>query len=454
MTRDRDDGRATATTAIAAVQDAAQPLSGADEDLDELVRRTRGKRFVLLGEASHGTHEFYDVRAQLTRRLVAEEGFDAVAVEADWPDAWRVDGHVRGGGRDRTAEEALSDFQRFPRWMWRNADVARFVDWLRAHNRGRDAAARVGFYGVDLYSLHSSVRAVIEYLEGLAPHLAAAARRRYGCFDHVGPEPQAYGWGVRVGSRPSCEREVVEQLLELQRARAALLSRDGLRAEDEQFQAEQNARVVRNAEDYYRMMFSGGRDETWNLRDQHMTETIAGLDAHRSRQLGRPARIVVWEHNSHLGDARATEMAQRGEWNVGQLVRERYGDAVLNVGFTTCHGTVAAADDWDGPVRRKRVRPALPGSYEALFHESGLERFLLLLDDPTVRRALAGPRLERAIGVIYRPQTERASHWFLCRLPEQFDAVIHIDESSAVEPLDTVAGWATADAAETWPFGV
>jgi erythromycin esterase-like protein len=404
---------------------------------------------VLIGEASHGTHEFYRIRAELTKALIEKAGFTIVAVEADWPDAYRVNRWVRGGRSDLDAASALGDFKRFPRWMWRNSDVVAFVSWLRERNRSRPVHEHAGFYGLDLYSLHASVDAVLAYLKKVDPEAAGRARHRYACFEDFREDSQAYGYAAKIGLSPSCEQEVVEQLIELRREAAEYASRDGRVAEDEYFFAEQNARLVRNAEAYYRAMF-GGRVESWNLRDTHMMETLESLIAHTAR-LGGSARAVVWAHNSHLGDARATDMGAIGELNLGQLVRERHGDRAYSIGFTTHAGSVTAASDWDAPVERKQVRPSMEGSYERLFHDTELERFRLLLRESEVRDALAGRRLERAIGVIYRPETERMSHYFGARLPDQFDAVIHVDRTRALEPLEV---WAIeeADAPETYPF--
>jgi erythromycin esterase-like protein len=380
-------------------------------------------------------------------------GFTAVAVEADWPDAYRVNRYVRGSD-DVDAVQALADFRRFPSWMWRNLDVVEFVEWLHAHNDALPAdAPRVGFYGLDLYSLHASMEAVVRYLEKVDPDAAKRARARYACFDHFGGDTQIYGSVTGAGLARSCEDEVVSQLLDLQSRAADYARRDGRVAEDELFHAEQNARLVRNAEAYYRSMFLA-EVPSWNLRDRHMAETLEALVAHLDRQSG-PAKVVVWAHNSHLGDARATEMGRRGELNVGQLVRERYGRGAVLVGFTTHHGTVTAASDWGGPAERKRVRPALPGSYEAMFHATGLARFLLALrDGGTVSEGLRDPGLERAIGVVYRPETERRSHYFYARLPDQFDAVLHFDETRAVEPLERTAEWDAGEVPETFPFAV
>lgn len=431
----------------------AHRLTGAAADLDRLLALIGDAHFVLIGEATHGTHEFYRLRAEITKRLISEKGFTGVAVEADWPDAYRVNCFVRHASHLTRADEALSGFERFPTWMWRNTDVVEFVEWLRQHNEHRSVEQRAGFYGLDLYSLFTSIDAVIEYLDRTDPAAAKRARQRYACLEHFGRDEQAYGYGSAFRETEECEEGVVTQLLELQQQRLDAVSRDGRVAEDEHFFAEQNARLVVNAEEYYRTMFYG-RSSSWNLRDRHMSDTLEALTTHLGRHGAEP-RIVLWAHNSHLGDARATEMGTSGEWNVGQLVREGHGmDAVL-IGFTTYHGTVTAASEWGGPAERKRVRRAFPGSYEALFHETGLRDFYLnLRAGGEAVDGLRQQRLERAIGVIYRPETERISHYFLAQLPQQFDAVIHLDETQALEPLERTAAWETGEPPETYPFGV
>src|SRR5213596_3864440 len=355
-------------------------LTGAPRDYDALVDNIGDAHFVLIGEASHGTHEFYRERAEITKRLIVEKGFNAVAVEADWPDAFRVNRYVRGLSADREANAALSGFKRFPTWMWRNTVVLDFVEWLHDYNSSLPSGAtKVGFYGLDLYSLYTSIEAVLGYLNKVDAAAAKRARYRYSCFEHFAEDTQAYGYAASFGITESCEREVIEQLVELRRRAADYASRDGRVAQDEFFFAEQNARLVLNAEKYYRSMFHG-RVASWNLRDRHMAETLDALVNHLNAQR-QTAKVAVWEHNSHLGDARATYMADYGELNVGQLVRERYGrDAVL-VGFTTYKGTVTAASDWDGPAERKCVRPALANSYEASFHEIDTANFVLPLRD-------------------------------------------------------------------------
>src|SRR3989440_178319 len=434
------------------VKTALHALRGDARDYDPLLKLIDGTRFCLLGEATHGTLEFYRERAEITKRLIKEQGFTAVAVEADWPDAFRVNRYVRGLGDDRTANEALGGFKRFPTWMWRNSVVVDFVEWLREYNASMPAsAAKVGFYGLDLYSLYTSIEAVLNYLNEVDPEAAKRARYRYSCFEHFGEDTQAYGYAATFGVTETCEREVIDQLIELRRRAADYASRDGRVAQDEFFFAEQNARLVLNAEKYYRSMFRG-RVESWNLRDQHMAETLGALVTHLNTQ-GQTGKVAVWEHNSHLGDARATYMSDYGELNVGQLVRERYGSEAVLVGFTTYKGTVTAASDWAGPARRKRVRPALEESYEASFHDAEIPNFLLPLRDSD-SEPFRDSRLERAIGVIYLPQTERQSHYFEARLSDQFDAVIHFDETSALQPLERQALWETGEPPETFPTGV
>ena len=439
---------------IKALRETAYPMAGSARDYDPLIGRIGEARFALLGEASHGTHEFYYERAEITKCLIAEKNFTAVAVEADWPDAYRLNRYVRGASDDVDAAEALADFRRFPTWMWRNTVMVEFIEWLRAHNDALPPGTeKVGFYGLDLYSLHASMKAVLRYLEKVDPEAAKRARERYSCFDHVGEDTQGYGLMTRLNLSKSCEEEVVRQLLEMQRRAADYVRRDGRLAEDELFYAEQNARLVKNAEAYYRSVFLE-EVSSWNLRDRHMAETLDALAAHLGRKSSR-AKIAVWEHNSHLGDARATEMGQRGELNVGQLTREKYGSEAVLVGFTTHHGTVTAASDWGEPAERKRVRPALAGSYEALFHAAGRDRFLLIVNDSDrLAQQLGVARLERAIGVIYRPETERQSHYFRARLPSQFDAVLHFDETRAVKPLETTEEWEAGELPETFPFAV
>jgi erythromycin esterase-like protein len=428
-------------------------LTGGTRDYDRVIEAARRADFVLIGEASHGTHEFYLERARITQRLVRELGFNAVAVEADWPDAYRANAYVRCLSTDATADEALTGFKRFPTWMWRNRVVEQFIQWMRKHNESTPLERHVGFYGMDLYSLHTSVDAVLKYLDRTDPDEAKKARERYACFGTYGGDPQAYGYMAARSPSASCEQVAVRQLLELREHATEYTSRDSKRAADEFFYAEQNARLVKNAEEYYRTMFRGGVS-SWNLRDRHMVETLYALRDHLHAQGTPRPRIVVWAHNSHLGDARATQMGTWGEWNVGQLVRERSGPAALNVGFSTYSGTVTAATEWDEPPQLKRVRPGLAGSYERLFHDVNSPRFLLGLREPDVRAALDQARLERAIGVIYRPETERQSHYFDAVLADQFDFIIHVDETHALEPMEYGEHWTGGEAPETYPTGI
>lgn len=426
------------------------PHSAAGDDL--LLRQLSRAKLALLGEATHGTHEFYAERAALSQRLVRDHGFNAIVVEADWPDAWRVNRYIRGASDDPDAAAALSGFERFPTWMWRNTEVRDFVEWLREHNRGRPASQQVGFYGMDLYSLFGSIRAVLDYLDRVDPEAAQRARSRYACFDHCAEDSQAYGYAASFGMKASCEDEVIQQLREMNRRAADLLA-GSTQDRADLFFAQQNARLVRNAEEYYRTMFHG-RISSWNLRDSHMVETLQALEKHLAA-LGSDARMVIWAHNSHLGDAGATEMGDMGEWNVGQLARDRWGAQAMLVGFSTHHGTVTAASEWDGAATRKRVRPGLEGSYEDLFHRTGEERFWLpLRDDAPLRELLRERRLQRAIGVIYLPQSERTSHYFHTRLPAQFDAMIHIDGTRALEPLVPEPEWHAGEPPETYPSGL
>jgi erythromycin esterase-like protein len=424
-------------------------------DVEPVIDRIGDASLVLLGEATHGTHEFYRLRAEISQRLIAEHGFDGVAVEADWPDALRVNRFLRGDVGVATIDQALGGFERFPRWMWRNEEVRDFVLWLREHNRHlRAGAARAGFYGLDLYSLRESVDAVVRYLEQVDPSLAKEARVRYECFDNLLHDPQRYGYAARYGMVAGCEREVVEQLQSLLRQSADGLDTSAAADRDELFYAQQNALVVRNAERYYRTMFQAG-PTSWNLRDRHMAETLLALREHLGRERGRPAKLIVWAHNSHLGDARATQFGDEGQLNLGQLVREQCapGESFL-LGFTTHTGSVAAASDWDEPVEFKRVRPSMKESVEYLLHDAGLKRALLPLRG-TLAAPLRGQRLERALGVRYRPDTERWSHYFDAQLSDQFDAVIHVDETRAVTPLDRSTLWQpVSHEEETYPTGL
>jgi len=487
-------------------------------------------QFVLIGEASHGTDEFYRLRGDITKALITERGFNAVAVEADFPDAFRANLYVRGLSNDTSPEEALGDFIRFPTWMWRNTAVRDFLSWLRQHNdntagAGADAD-KVGFYGVDVYSMHSSAARVVEYLKRVDPEASRRVQQRYECFDRYGEDAQLYAKATGLYGAPPCSGDALAALAEVLRsASARAQAGDGELGWEQQFAAECNAACVSGAEQYYRNMFFG--DElTWNLRDTHFADTVTRIQNHLTSRMVRAgrsggdggpdtatAKVVVWAHNSHLGDASATDMGKmRGEINLGQLMRERYGavgssdshSKVFNIGFSTNSGTVTAADEWDSPGQKKKVRPGMPGSYEALLHEVGIPAFALKLraegggskrlkscddgggekaegkkegkavavpekelseDEERIEHrhmctALAGPLLERAIGVIYRPRTERQSHYFYAELPKQFDLMIHIDKTRAVKPLEPAhPSWeeeelAKEDVPETYPFAL
>ncbi len=412
--------------------------------LAALLDRIGDARVVLLGEASHGTAEFYRMRARITRALIEQKGFTAIALEADWPDAAQVDRYIRQLPPAATQSAA---FARFPTWMWRNAEFGTFVEWLRGWNGEQaDPVRRVKLFGLDLYSLYTSIEVVLSYLDGVDPAAAAVARERYACLTPWQRDPAVYGRLAVTGRYRSCEEPAVQMLTDLLARRLEYLEHDGERC----FDAEQNARLVADAERYYRRMYYGSV-ESWNLRDTHMFETLQRVLAFH----GPACRAVVWEHNSHIGDASATELGAMGEHNVGQLCRRAFGPAAYLLGFGTDHGTVAAASDWDGPMERMRVRPAHPASYEWLCHATELPAFLLSLRYPArdaVREELASPRLERAIGVIYRPDTELASHYFQAELPRQFDEYCWFDETAAVTPL--AAAVTASGPPETYPFGV
>jgi protein-L-isoaspartate(D-aspartate) O-methyltransferase len=408
------------------LREVAEPIALEPEaaEVEALLDRIGDARVVCLGEATHGTSEFYALRAEITRALVRSRGFTIVAAEADWPDAARIHRYVKG--LPAAAVPEWRAFARFPQWMWRNHEALAFVEWLREWNVGH---APAGFYGLDLYSLYRSIHLVLEYLDRVDATAGRIARERYAGLMPWEGDPATYGRAVVTGRYRDCEDEVVAMLRDLLSRELDYAARDGEHFLD----AVGNARVVANAEAYYRVMYYGG-SASWNLRDQHMFETLEGL----LRFHGPDARAVLWEHNSHLGDAAATEMAARGELNVGHLCRQRFGDRAYLVGFGTDHGTVAAAHDWDGPMHVMSVRPSHPQSYERLCHESGVPAFCLPLRAPRrteVRDELMPPRLERAIGVVYRPETEMQSHYFHAVLPRQFDEWIWFDETHAVRPV-------------------
>ncbi|MEQ9662723.1 MAG: protein-L-isoaspartate(D-aspartate) O-methyltransferase [Parasphingopyxis sp.] len=450
-----DGSRAACTHVPGAVEDkslpdlmaeAAEPLPAIDNvNFGSAFDSWANRRVVMLGEASHGTSDFYRARAAITRHLVEEHGFTIIAVEADWPDAAAIDRYIRHRGGGRSGERP---FQRFPSWMWRNTDIAALVEWLRARNEGiEDIDARAGFFGLDLYNMRGSIAAVLDYLDEVDPKAAATARERYGCLTPWQNEPATYGRAVLTDRYRKCENAVVEQ------CRALLEKKLDYAASDSEsfLDAAQNARLIASAERYYRVMYYGGAD-SWNLRDSHMFETLENL----LEAKGPDAKAIVWAHNSHIGDARATEMgAVRKEHNIGQLARQKWGEEVALIGFGTHSGTVSAATDWDGEMEAMRVRPSHSDSYERICHDVGTPCFLLDLSESrheALRRRLMEPRLERFIGVIYRPETELQSHYSQAVLPDQFDGYVWLDKTEAVTPLGEEDH--PEDAPDTYPFGL
>jgi erythromycin esterase-like protein len=440
------------TRVAAKLEDSVIALRGNAADHDALFAAIGDAPIVLIGEATHGTHEFYQLRAELTKRLILEKGFTAVCIEGDWPDAYRVNRYVRGAGEDAEPVEALAGFKRFPAWMWRNTVVLDFIAWLREYNDGCSAMPKTGFYGLDLYSMYASIDAVLEYLERVDPAAAAHARNHYACLTPYAPHPERYGAATFGNLSVSCRSDVLNALMEIQRNASAYARLDGQVAADQYFYAEQNARIVARAEQYYRAMMDDSAS-TWNLRDAHMADTLVRLMQHLARRQGL-TKAVVWAHNSHVGNADATSMSMRRETNIGAILRREYGNDCFSVGMTTYTGTVTAASDWHAPEERKAVLPARHDSYEALFHDLGIPRFLLPLRNHRPHLpALPQQRRERAIGVVYRPQSELASHYFTAHLIRQFDAVYHIDVTRALTPLERTASWESGEPPESYPTG-
>jgi erythromycin esterase-like protein len=424
---------------------AAEPLPAFDDPaFGRLFDRFGDARIVMLGESTHGTSEFYQARAAITRWLVEKRGFNIVALEADWPDARVLDARVRG-----LKPPAGKPFGRFPGWMWKNREFDAFLGWMAQHNRTRSRSEQASIYGLDLYNLAGSMRAVVDYLDRVDPEAAKVARERYGCLNPWAQEPATYGRMAVSGRYAGCEGAVTSMLADMLRRQVREIPRGG---DDALLDATQSARLVRDAEAYYRAMYYGG-GEAWNLRDTHMFETLQAVLAAK----GRYGKAVVWAHNSHVGDARATEMGLvREELNLGQLCRQAWGEQARLIGFGTHTGTVACASDWDAPMEVKEIRPSLAESQERQSHNAGIDRYLLDMRSSQkngMRRALHDPRLERFIGVIYRPETERWSHYAECRLSEQFDAWVWFDETTAVTPL-APAGATGASEDDTWPFGL
>ncbi|CAF0823269.1 unnamed protein product [Didymodactylos carnosus] len=450
-------------------------------DFDPILSAIGDAKVVMIGEASHGTHEFYDNRAELTKRLIKEKGFTVLACEADWPCAWKVNQWVKGvSTNEKNAEEALGEFLRFPRWMWRNKVVQEFITWLKAHNEMvKDRKQKTGFYGIDLYSLQASRDEVIKYLEKVDGELAKKAKKNYGCFDRY-PTEESYGYSSALGLSLGCEKEAITILKQMLAKHASTMAQNKSQDDyDDSFYAMENAKIVKEAEKYYRHMFEGG-EITWNIRDTHMVECLQDLLKH----IGDGAKAVIWAHNSHLGDGRETESKRSKEVNIGQLVRQRFGlENTFNIGFTTYTGSVTAADSWDMDPEFKRVKPSLKDSHEYLLHEalitsdtknakshlaSNGQYYLLFRsnskqqeDTNSISKELNDllheKRLERAIGVIYRPNTERQSHYFDAHLSTQFDCVIHIETTTALEPLETHPQWIqgkTDHVPDTFPMNV
>jgi len=426
--------RVPGKTLAQTIADDCEPFDAIESaQLDPLLARIGDARIVLLGEASHGTSEFYRMRERISRELITKRGFRFVAIEGDWPDAARVDHYAR---HLEYQPSEWTAFARFPVWMWRNNEVGAFIDWLRHHNAALKGASRVAFHGLDLYSLYDSIRAVLKYLDQVDPHSARVARERYGCLTPWQSDPATYGHAALTGAYPTCEADVVRVLTDLLHKRRDYAERDGERFMD----AVQNARLITNAERYY------GSRASWNLRDSHMFETLKTLLAF----YGPRSKAIVWAHNSHIGNAAATEMFSRGEYNLGHLCRKEFGDLAYAIGFGTHTGTVAAASNWDGPIEIKTVLPAIPDSYEHVCHETGKPSFLLNLRQSN-EMGLRKPRFERAIGVIYRPETELASHYFQAVLPDQFDEYVWFDETRAITPFQTKT---LEDLPDTYPFGL
>lgn len=415
-----------------------------DVNLDNLMERIGDSRVVLLGESSHGTAEFYEMRARITKELIEKKGFTIITAEADWPDAAHIHHYINGREDDALLQN--EPFSRFPTWMWANQSMLEFTHWLHAYNdKIESLEQKVGFYGLDLYSLYSSIEAVLDYLQKVDPKTAEIARDRYSCLMPWANDPALYGRAVMTEQHKSCEAEVLKNLQDLLKKHLGYS-----KANKEQFfDAERNAKLIINAERYYRTMYYA-ESNSWNQRDQHMFETLQAVLEFR----GSKSKAVVWAHNSHIGDARATQMSARGELNIGQLARQKYGDKAYNIGFGTDHGTVAAASEWGGPMEIKQVQPSHIDSYERIFHEVSTDNFLLPLRYPLneyLRKELLPERLERAIGVIYRPETERQNHYFYASLPSQFDEYIWFDKTRAVEALTKEIGEGTFD---TFPFGL
>lgn len=439
---------------LSEIKSLLHPLSGMKKDFDMIVRTIGDAAIVLMGEATHGTQEFYETRMLLSQRLITEKRFTAIGLEADFPDAYRIHQYVNQQGNDQNAHEALAGFKRFPQWMWRNEPMVGFVEWLRAHNTTQPDHLKVAVYGLDLYSLHDSISQIIGILKKIDPAAAAIAQERYNCFANY-QNPQEYGYMASQLAHLSCKDQVIAQLIELKKKQLSFYKYDNFNQEQERFYVEQNALVIRNAESYYRSLFAGDQALSWNIRDEHMMETVFAIEAY-NKTVGRNHNLIIWAHNSHLGDARATQMSSYGELNLGQLVKEAYGAAAISIGFTTYTGTVSAASRWGGAVERKYVQPALKESMEAFFHTLEVPAFFIILNEHAALYEFFDhdDYLQRAIGVIYLPATERQSHYFYAQLSRQFDIVIHYDTTHALVPLERSSHWENGeDLPETFPSG-
>ncbi len=413
---------------------------------DILLEKIGDAQVVLLGEATHGTHEFYEIRAEITKKLILQKDFNAIAIEGDWPDAYNINNYIHQK-KYKNAQEALASFDRFPTWMWRNVSILKLVEWLKNHNTKSND--QVGFYGLDLYSLYRSIDAVILHLEKIDPKLAQEARYKYACLEQYRYDPQVYGYSVFTKLSESCENEVIEVLKKLEELEWRFI-KEKREQVDEAFYITQNGRVVKNSESYYRYLFVS-EIKNWNLRDSHMMETLEELiNYYKKNGISKP-KIIVWAHNSHIGNSKFTQMSSTGEYNIGELVKNKFGNNSYSLGFTTYNGTVSAASDWHRPVERKIIRNALSNSYEELFHQVEIPQFLLTLED---KNLVPNELLERAIGVVYAPQTERLSHYFYASLANQFDAIIHCDKTTALEPLEKSSAWIEGETPETYPSGL
>ncbi|MBL4653798.1 MAG: erythromycin esterase family protein [Flavobacteriales bacterium] len=430
-----------------------QPLAGVSDDYNSILEATQETEHVFIGGATHGTHEFYSIRADITKRLILEKGFNAIAIEGDWPDAYRINQYVKGDKTIKSALDALDRFKKFPTWMWRNEVIVEFIDWLHHHNSKLSFDKKVGFYGLDLYSLNASVEIIIKYLEENDINAAKKAKQRYACFDPFKEELKSYGYATILGITRSCEDEVIAQLVELTSNSYQYIKENGSN-EDEYFYIQQNTRLVKNAEKYYRSMFND-KTFSWNVRDKHMIEILDQIAKHLGAKLHKKAQIVTWAHNSHVGDARATEVRIKGQLNMGQLAKEQYPNKVLLIGFLTNTGSVIAASGWNYAAEPKTVLSAINYSYEYFFHHLNPSNFLLnFKTQPQIKTLIPSELLERSIGVIYLPETERESHYIHANLVKQFDIVIYIDKTSAIRPLEKSAILHSGEVFETFPFGV